>query len=215
MKKTIIDIQELAQMYLEDEVLMFEINLLNIKEEMSEESKPVRNITGYLESLYDDFEIHDYSEIQKDIEKYIGDEDFDRNSVYFKLLEKKFADVRIASLNAMLGLCHGKPFKYNISQHDLNTGIENFKLNDTIQKLLLSSTHKKPKTRYVQEAIYKLAKTIKTEFKNKNKKINKKSLAGEIHKTIKSDNYKDEIVKNAKLTVENIERKYLKGWKDI
>jgi len=213
--KTIIDVQDLSQKYLEDEILMFEIYLFNAEEEMSDESETVRGIVGYLESLYDDFEIHDYSEIHKDIEKYDNDTNIDHDSAYFKLLEKKFAEARIFSLNAMLDMCHGKSFKYNVSKHDLSANIKDFKLGDTMQKLLLLSGHKKPETLYVQKAIYQLAETIKIEFKNKGKKLSKKTLVGEIFNKINSDKYNDQTVIDANLTEYNIGRKYSKNWRDV
>lgn len=214
-EKTIIDVQDLAQKYLEDEVLMFEIHLFNVKEEMSDESKTVHDITWYLESLYDDFEIHDYSTIHKDIQKYNSDININHNNAYFKLLEKKFSEARISSLHAMLDLCNGKPFKYKINEHDLDAGINNFKLSDTIQKLVYLSGHAKEKTLKNQEAIYELVKDIKTEFENQDKKLNKKSLTGEVHNRINSVSYKNHEVKDQNLTVENIERKYLKHWREV
>lgn len=215
MAKKIIDAQNSAQKYLEDEILKFEVRLLKVTEKINNESEIIINIICYLESLYDDFDIHDYSEIHKDIQQYNSDVHIDHNNVYFRLLEKKFAEARISSLNAMLDLCNGKSFKYKINDQDLDVHINDFKFSDTIQKLVHISGHKKDITLKIQSVIYKLAQVTKEEFENQEKKLNKKKLAWEVHNRINNVNYKNQIVKDANLTVENIERKYLNNWKDI
>lgn len=215
MKKTIINVQALAQQFLEDEVLAFEIHQLNTKKELDNEPKIVQNITYYKESLIDDFQMQDFSKIHEDIFKYVAKDGIDQNHIYFKLLERRFSDAKILSLNTMIDLYFNKGFQYKTNQHDLNVNIDNFKSTKTIQELLLSSTHKKGSTKTIQKEIYELVRTIKIDFEKVHKTLDKNTLTFEILDRISDPTYNNTLVKNAKLTEDNIKRKYLKRWKEI
>ena len=139
MKKTIIDVQNLAQEFLEDEILQYELHLFNDKERRSEKTETIKGLRGYLMYLYDEFDDGYYSEIQKTINEYTNNEKIDKKSAYYKILEKYFAKARIDSLNTMIDLYFGKTYKYTTNNDDLNVTIDDFTKSNTPTKVRITS----------------------------------------------------------------------------
>ena len=218
MSKTVLDAQQLAQQFFEDEVLEFEIYMINNLELGSENNRNeiAKNIQGYLIYLHDDFESLDYSEIQTDIDKYIDTQSLESHSAYFKILQIRFADAKIASLEAMENICFNrKSFKYSLSNQDLEQDIAEFKKSNTIDRLLSKSLLKKNTTKKILKEILEIASKIKNEYTGRGDKIQKQQLAFEVHKKINAGTYNNKTVKKANLSEETISRDYLYGWKNL
>ena len=218
MSKTVLDAQQLAQQFFEDEVLEFEIYMINNLEPGNENNRNeiAKNIQGYLIYLHDDFESLDYSEIQTDIDKYIDTQSLESRSAYFKILQIRFADAKIASLEAMENICFNrKPFKYSLSNQDLEQDIAEFKKSNTIDRLLSKSLLKKNTSKKNLKEILEIASKIKNEYTERGDKIQKQQLAFEVHKKINAGTYNNETVKKANLSEETISRNYLYDWKNL
>ena len=202
--KTILDVQHLAQKFLEDEILQYELHLFNVKERRSEKSETIKGLRGYLMYLYDQFDDGHYSEMQKTIYDYTDNEKIDKKSAYYKILEKYFAKARIDSLNAMIDLYFGKTYKYIINEDNLNVTIDSFEKNNTLKKLLLSREWggNRPKAR--QKDVNELIRIIKAEYSNANKKYNKNQIAWEIYDRL-----------DDKTSHDNIRKNYMIGWEEI
>jgi hypothetical protein len=202
--KTILDVQHLAQKFLEDEILQYELHLFNDKERRSEKSETIKGLRGYLMYLYDQFDDGHYSEIQKTIYDYTDNEKIDKKSAYYKILEKKFAKARIDSLNIMIDLYFGKSYKYTINENDLNTTIDDYGKNNTLKKLLSSNKWISARVIARQKNVYDLIKVIKDEFSKNNKSYFKDQVVTEIHKRMDNPTSHDNIRKN-----------YMIGWEEI
>jgi hypothetical protein len=202
--KTILDVQHLAQKFLEDEILQYELHLFNDKERRSEKSETIKGLKGYLMYLYDQFDDGHYSEIQKTIYDYTDNEKIDKKSAYYKILEKYFVKARIDSLNIMIDLYFGKSYKYTINENDLNTTIDDYGKNNTLKKLLLSRNWTNDKTKARQKNVDYLIKVIKNEYSSANKEYNKDQIAWQIYERMEYPTSYDNIRKN-----------YMIGWKEI
>jgi len=203
-KKTILNIQKLAQQFLEDEILQYELYLFSINEKRSEDSETIQGLRGYLMYLYDDFDDGNYSEIQNFIDQYTNNEEIDKNTAYYKILEKYIAKARIDSLNIMIDLYFGKSYKYTINESDLSVTIDNFGKSNTLNKFLLSNKWITERTILRQINIYYLIKVIKEEFSQSNKTYFKDQVVTEIHKRMDNPTSHDNIRKN-----------YMIGWEEI
>jgi len=204
MKKTIIDVQNLAQEFLEDEILQYELHLFNDKERRSEKTETIKGLRGYLMYLYDEFDDGYYSEIQKTINEYTNNEKIDKKSAYYKILEKYFAKARIDSLNTMIDLYFGKTYKYTTNNDDLNVTIDDFTKSNTFKKLFLSREWSGDRSKARQKNVNELIRIIKTEFSNANKKYSKDQIAWEIYDRL-----------DDKTSHDNIRKNYMIGWEDI
>lgn len=204
MEKTILNIQRLAEQFLEDEILKYEVYLLGIKERRYEESEAIQDLRGYLMYLYDEFSDGRYSEIQGFIDQYTNHGEIDQDTAYCKMLKKYFAKARIDSLNAMIDLYFGKTYKYTINKIDLNATIYNVGKNNKLKKRLQLKEWNSDRTKARQKNVNEIIRVVKDEFSNTNKKYNKDQIAWEIENRM-SD----------KTSYNNIRKNYMIGWKEI
>jgi hypothetical protein len=202
--KTILGVQRLAQKFLEDEILQYELYLFSINEKRSEDSETIQGLRGYLMYLYDDFEDGNYSEIQNFIDQYTNNEDTNQDTAYYKILEKYFAKARIDSLNAMIDLYFDKTYKYTTNDDNLNVTIDDFRKSNTLKKLLLLRKWTNDKTKARQKNVDYLIKVIKNEYSSANKEYNKDQIAWQIYERMED-----------LTSYDNIRKNYMIGWEDI
>ena len=202
--KTILGVQRLAQKFLEDEILQYELYLFSINEKRSEDSETIQGLRGYLMYLYDDFDDGNYSEIQNFIDQYTNNEDTNQDTAYYKILEKYFAKARIDSLNAMIDLYFDKTYKYTTNDDNLNVTIDDFRKSNTLKKLLLLRKWTNDKTKARQKNVDYLIKVIKNEYSSANKEYNKDQIAWQIYERMED-----------LTSYDNIRKNYMIGWEDI
>ena len=202
--KTILGVQRLAQKFLEDEILQYELYLFSINEKRSEDSETIQGLRGYLMYLYDDFDDGNYSEIQNFIDQYTNNEDANQDTAYYKILEKYFAKARIDSLNAMIDLYFDKTYKYTTNDDNLNVTIDDFRKSNTLKKLLLLRKWTNDKTKARQKNVDYLIKVIKNEYSSANKEYNKDQIAWQIYERMED-----------LTSYDNIRKNYMIGWEDI
>ncbi len=202
--KTILGVQRLAQKFLEDEILQYELYLFSINEKRSEDSETIQGLRGYLMYLYDDFDDGNYSEIQNFIDQYTNNEDTNQDTAYYKILEKYFAKARIDSLNAMIDLYFDKTYKYTTNDDNLNVTIDDFRKSNTLKKLLLLRKWTNDKTKARQKNVDYLIKVIKNEYSSANKEYNKDQIAWRIYERMED-----------LTSYDNIRKNYMIGWEDI
>ena len=202
--KTILGVQRLAQKFLEDEILQYELYLFSINEKRSEDSETILGLRGYLMYLYDDFDDGNYSEIQNFIDQYTNKEDTNQDTAYYKILEKYFAKARIDSLNAMIDLYFDKTYKYTTNDDNLNVTIDDFRKSNTLKKLLLLRKWTNDKTKARQKNVDYLIKVIKNEYSSANKEYNKDQIAWQIYERMED-----------LTSYDNIRKNYMIGWEDI
>lgn len=132
MNKTIQEIEEMAKLYIEEEIFEFEQMILKSNEVRSEESKTISQLTGYelyINHMDENGFVDDYSYLCEEIRLFIARydkcsiEEVDTNSTYYQMLAPRIAQGKLKAISEMYHLYFGRVYNYKVLNADIDSFI--------------------------------------------------------------------------------------------
>jgi hypothetical protein len=182
--KTIKDVENFAQQFLDQEMESFEVYLATTQDNIVHHTgyDDLSDTLGdYREALIDDFrfersdsianDLDGSDSIANDLDDFIkeSNQKVDKDTVLYRVLLRKFLKAKIESLSEQIKMCGGHDYSYtSLVLRDLNVSVKNFsKSSRVIAKNI--DKWKTEATRVRQERVNKIAKQVMKEYPDSTK----------------------------------------------